>query len=122
MQGQYRFLRRLWKAVYDHVRRRPAAASVRSWGPLQGAAADLRRLTHQTLAKVSDDIGRRRVFNTAIAAVMELLNAVARYEEPGEMARARAPGGAGDRGAVPVAHRAACLPRAVASRSATSGR
>jgi leucyl-tRNA synthetase len=40
------------------------------------------------LAKVTDDIGRRRVFNTAIAAVMELLNAVGRYEEAGDGARA----------------------------------
>jgi leucyl-tRNA synthetase len=39
----------------------------------------VRRQAHQTLAKVTDDIGRRRTFNTAIAAVMELLNAVARY-------------------------------------------
>jgi leucyl-tRNA synthetase len=86
-QGQYRFLRRLWKAVYDHSAAGPLPKRPQ-WGPLQGAAADMRRLTHQTLLRVSDDIARRRVFNTAIAAVMELLNAVARYEEPGEMARA----------------------------------
>ena len=40
----------------------------------------LRRQVHQTLAKVTDDIGRRRTFNTAIAAVMELLNALTRAE------------------------------------------
>ena len=46
-----------------------------------GCAADreLRRVAHHTLAKVEDDIGRRRVFNTAVAAVMELLNAVGRH-------------------------------------------
>ncbi len=86
-QGQYRFLRRLWKAVYDHSAAGPLPQR-RPWGALQGAAADMRRLTHQTLVRVGDDIGRRRVFNTAIAAVMELLNAVARYEEPGDTARA----------------------------------
>jgi leucyl-tRNA synthetase len=45
------------------------------------AAADrtLRRLAHQTLGKVKDDIGRRRVFNTAIAQVMELLNGLAKH-------------------------------------------
>src|SRR6202042_1749203 len=41
----------------------------------------LRRHSHQTLAKVTDDIGRRRTFNTAIAAVMELLNAVAKFPQ-----------------------------------------
>ena len=43
----------------------------------------MRRQAHQTLAKVTDDIGRRRTFNTAIAAVMELLNAVAKFEADG---------------------------------------
>ena len=41
----------------------------------------LRRQTHQTLAKVSDDIGRRHTFNTAIAAVMELMNAIAKLDD-----------------------------------------
>ena len=86
-QGQYRFLRRLWKAVYDHTVAGPPPQRPQ-WGQLRGAAADLRRHTHQTLVRVSDDIARRRVFNTAIAAVMELLNAVARYEESGDIARA----------------------------------
>ena len=49
---------------------------------------DLRRQTHQTLAKVTDDIGRRQVFNTAIAAVMELLNAINKLEDNSELARA----------------------------------
>lgn len=44
------------------------------------ADRDLRRIAHQTLVKVKDDIGRRRVFNTAIAQVMELLNALGRHE------------------------------------------
>jgi leucyl-tRNA synthetase len=74
--GANRFLRRLWRAVADHVNAAPAA------GPditrLSPSARELRRLTHATLRKVADDIGRRQTFNTAIAAVMELLNAVAR--------------------------------------------
>jgi len=74
VEGAFRFLKRLWKAVHGHVagagRTAPEAAAP--------SAADrgLRRLAHQTLAKVGDDYGRRRTFNTAIAAVMELLNAV----------------------------------------------
>ncbi len=76
VQGQQRFLRRLWKAVYDH-RRAPAGAAspLAQWSE---EALRLRRQAHQTLAKVTVDIGRRRTFNTAIAAVMELLNAVSR--------------------------------------------
>ncbi len=47
---------------------------------LDDAQRSLRRLAHQTLAKVTDDIGRRRTFNTAIASVMELLNALGKHE------------------------------------------
>ena len=91
VQGQYRFLRRMWKAVYDHVAAGPLPR-LESVNPataqLSGAAADMRRLTHLTLTRVSDDIARRKVFNTAIAAVMELLNAVSRYGESNATARA----------------------------------
>jgi len=52
------------------------------------ADKDLRRLAHQTLIKVGDDYGRRRTFNTAIAAVMELLNAISRHDTASESARA----------------------------------
>jgi len=84
--GANRFLRRLWKAVHDHV-------SAGLPGPLDVAALDaadkdLRRIAHQTLAKVKDDIGRRRVFNTAIAAVMELLNGIGRHGGDTPAARA----------------------------------
>ncbi|MFI4869760.1 MAG: leucine--tRNA ligase [Steroidobacterales bacterium] len=89
VQGQYRFLRRLWKAVHDHV----AAGASGPVPPLQPAALsasarELRRSAHQTLAKVTADIARRRTFNTAIAAVMELLNAVGHFQESGDGARA----------------------------------
>ncbi len=77
VEGAHRFLKRLWKAVHDHVQGGPAPA-------LGTAALDkeqkaLRRLTHQTIAKAGDDIGRRHAFNTAVAAVMELMNAVGRH-------------------------------------------
>jgi leucyl-tRNA synthetase len=76
VQGQQRFLRRLWKAVYDHGRApKGATVPLAQWSD---EALRLRRQAHQTLAKVTADIGRRRTFNTAIAAVMELLNAVSR--------------------------------------------
>jgi leucyl-tRNA synthetase len=92
VQGAYRFIKRLWKAVHEHVVAGPAAPLQRGLpdpGPmgagmlftdaLSEAQRALRRQAHQTLAKVTDDIGRRRTFNTAIAAVMELLNAIARH-------------------------------------------
>jgi leucyl-tRNA synthetase len=79
VQGAYRFIKRLWKAVHEHV----AGGAVRPLdkGSLNDVQRALRRQAHQTLAKVTDDIGRRRTFNTAIAAVMELLNTVAKYPQ-----------------------------------------
>jgi leucyl-tRNA synthetase len=79
VQGAYRFIKRLWKAVHDHVEGgAPPALEV---SRLNDAQRSLRRQAHQTLAKVTDDIGRRRTFNTAIAAVMELLNALSKHRE-----------------------------------------
>jgi leucyl-tRNA synthetase len=84
--GQFRFLRRLWKAVHDHVVAGPPVALDKA--ALSPAARELRHRAHQALAQVAVDIGRRRTFNTAIAAVMKLLNAVGEYQELGEQARA----------------------------------
>ncbi len=76
VQGASRFLKRIWKAVHTHVAG-GAAGPVAPEGLNEGQKA-LRRQVHQTLVKVSDDLGRRHTFNTAIAAVMELLNALNR--------------------------------------------
>jgi leucyl-tRNA synthetase len=79
VQGASRFLKRFWNAVQTHA----AKGDVPTLDPdsLNDAERDLRRKTHQTIAKVSDDIGRRYTFNTAIAASMELLNAVNRIDD-----------------------------------------
>ncbi len=79
VQGASRFLRRLWTAIYEHVSGGlpPPLEAAR----LNSAQRALRRATHQSLAKATDDIGRRRNFNTAIAACMELLNAVTRFDD-----------------------------------------
>jgi leucyl-tRNA synthetase len=77
VQGAYRFIKRLWKAVHEHAAGGAAAPLEKS--TLNEAQRALRRQAHQTLAKLTDDIGRRRTFNTAIAAVMELLNALAKF-------------------------------------------
>jgi leucyl-tRNA synthetase len=70
-EGMVRFVRRLWRIVGEVV-----SASARSDG---GGA--LTRKAHETIAKVTDDIGRRESFNTAIAAVMELVNELSRDVE-----------------------------------------
>ena len=84
--GAHRFLKRLWKLVVEHAAGR--LPGKQDFGALAPALQDLRRLTHQTLQKVTDDMGRRRTFNTAIAAVMELANALAKREDGSEAARA----------------------------------
>jgi leucyl-tRNA synthetase len=68
VEGIARFLRRLWRVVDEAAERAPDT----------GAPTDsLARKAHETIARVSDDIGRRFVFNTPIAAVMELVNELA---------------------------------------------
>jgi leucyl-tRNA synthetase len=82
VQGAYRFIKRLWKAVHEHVSAAGSdAAAPLDTSALTDAQRAVRRQAHQTLAKVTDDIGRRRTFNTAIAAVMELLNALAKFPQ-----------------------------------------
>jgi leucyl-tRNA synthetase len=76
VQGASRFIKRLWKAVHDHVMQgAPAALDTAA---LSEGQRMIRRQAQHTLAKITDDIGRRRTFNTAIAAAMELLNALAK--------------------------------------------
>jgi leucyl-tRNA synthetase len=79
VQGAYRFIKRLWKAVHDHVGR--GALEPLDKSSLNDAQRAIRRQAHHTLAKMTDDIGRRRTFNTAIAAAMELLNALAKFPQ-----------------------------------------
>ncbi len=78
VEGGHRFLKRLWRQAYEHVEGGVVAACI--GGELPDAAKTLRRQLHQTIQKVGDDIERRKQFNTAIAAVMELMNALARLE------------------------------------------
>ena len=78
VQGASRFLRRLWRIVQDHAQGEPPGAL--NPDELDDVQRDLRRAVHGTIEKVSDDIGRRYTFNTAIAAIMELMNAVAKFK------------------------------------------
>lgn len=74
VEGANRFLKRLWRIVHEHVSQgTPGALDIAA---LSRDDKALRRKLHETIAKVSDDYERRQTFNTAIAAVMELLNAL----------------------------------------------
>jgi len=75
VEGSFRFLKRLWRLVHDHLAAGGPVAG-RASGELAKPLKDLRFKLHRTIDKVGDDYGRRLQFNTAIAAVMELLNAL----------------------------------------------
>ena len=77
VDGSHRFLKRLWRLVQDAE---PASTDAPKVVTLSKAQKALRRKTHETIVKVSDDYGRRQTFNTAVAAVMELCNEVSRHE------------------------------------------
>ncbi|GAB1596326.1 leucine--tRNA ligase [Lysobacter claricitrinus] len=86
VEGMARFLRRFWREVITHVSQ-PDHPEV---DPLQLDAAQktLRRQLHETIQKVGDDYGRRHAFNTAIASLMELLNAVSKFDDMSDQGRA----------------------------------
>ena len=78
VEGANRFLRRVWKACYDHVSMGTIEAY--SVGDLTAELKAMRLQLHLTIDKVADDYGRRHSFNTAISSVMELMNALAKIE------------------------------------------
>ncbi len=97
VEGQGRFLKKLWNQVQQHV---AEAGDVElDVSGLSAAGKDLRRKTHETLKRADDDYGRRLQFNTVVSAVHELVNTVARTE----------PGTEADRAAVGEALKAAVL-------------
>ncbi|MEP7070372.1 MAG: class I tRNA ligase family protein, partial [Usitatibacter sp.] len=86
VEGSFKFLRRFWTMVHDHV----AGGIVPRYaaGEVTGELRDLRFKLHKTIEKVADDYGRRMQFNTAIAAVRELLNLYAALQDRSPVARA----------------------------------
>ncbi|MEZ5491471.1 MAG: leucine--tRNA ligase [Gammaproteobacteria bacterium] len=78
VEGSYRFLKRLWKIVADH---QPADPAKLDHGNLSERQQQFRFAIHSTLEKVGDDFGRRQTFNTAIAAVMGLINDTYKFVE-----------------------------------------
>lgn len=79
VEGAQRFLRRLWKQVFDHVS--AGKAEHLTVTALNESQKALRRKVHQTLQKVGDDMSRRYTFNTVVAANMELLNDISRFND-----------------------------------------
>ncbi|KGT48289.1 leucine--tRNA ligase [Acinetobacter sp. HR7] len=79
VEGSNRFLKRVWRLAIGFLEKDNAATEIDK-AKLSTAAQDLRRKTHETIQKVGDDIERRHAFNTAIAALMELLNATNKFE------------------------------------------
>ena len=89
VEGAHRFLRRLWRTVYEYLKQGGAVkAFAGNQDGLSKELKDLRHKLHATTAKVSDDYGRRQQFNTAIAAVMELLNQYDKTDTGSEQGRA----------------------------------
>ncbi len=86
VQGSSRFLNRFWNAVQAHLD--AGEVTELDVAGLDDAQKDLRRKTHQTIQKISDDIGRRHSFNTAVAAAMELLNAINKFDDDSAQSRA----------------------------------
>ncbi|MCX7515390.1 leucine--tRNA ligase [Frateuria sp. STR12] len=86
VEGMARFLRRFWREVATHAEQPdhpvvdPAA--------LDAGQKALRRQLHEAIQKVGDDLGRRHAFNTAIASLMELLNALGKFTDMSEQGRA----------------------------------
>ena len=88
VEGAFRFLKRLWKLVHDYVEGGVTARYAA--GELSAEQKALRFQLHSAIQKISDDYGVRQQFNTAIAAVMELLNSYAKTDLAGETGRALA--------------------------------
>jgi leucyl-tRNA synthetase len=86
VEGAFRFLRRLWFMCTGHIAGGPVETL--NVSELNAEQKTIRRYVHDTIAKVSDDIGRRQTFNTAIAAVMELSNHLGRFEDSSPQGRA----------------------------------
>jgi leucyl-tRNA synthetase len=79
VEGQFRFIKRFWKLVQEHIvtdRKEALNLTV-----LSQNQKNLRRALHKTISKVTDDIDRRQTFNTAIAAIMELLNKMQKLDK-----------------------------------------
>ncbi|MFZ7103279.1 MAG: leucine--tRNA ligase [Peptococcaceae bacterium] len=79
VEGCYRFLNRVWRLCVSYLEEITGISG--EIGELEGADKDLRRLTHLTIKKISEDVEARFNFNTAISAIMELVNGLYNYKD-----------------------------------------
>jgi leucyl-tRNA synthetase len=86
VEGGFRFLKRLWKLVYQHVEAGKSQPLDKQ--ALTEEQQAVRRQVHLTIQKVTDDFGRRLTFNTAIAANMELVNTLSKFVDDSANGRA----------------------------------
>ncbi len=87
VDGAFRFLKRLWKQVYNHLGNGVVAIDSTQLKTLSPELKAVRFQLHQTISKVTDDLERRHTFNTAIASVMELMNSLAKIKATETTAR-----------------------------------
>ena len=88
VDGSARFLKKLWRFIYLHLQANESVPARIDVSKLSATQKELRNKIHNTIKKVSDDVGRRYTFNTAIAANMELLNDLSALKEQDENDRA----------------------------------
>lgn len=86
VEGSFRFLKRLWRQVYLHTENDDQLIAPLDTQKLTRAEKDVRRQLHHAIEKVTDDIGRRHHFNTAIATNMELLNTLSKFDDQSDNA------------------------------------
>ena len=86
LEGALRFLRRLWNLVEEFTVNGTAPGVIHD--ELSDSARDLRKKAYETLARADDDFGRRVQFNTVVSGVMELCNAVSKFDGETEQDRA----------------------------------
>ena len=87
VEGAYRFLNRLWRLIYGNLEAIRAADLRPAVSTLSGADLELCRETHRAIRKATQDLSEKFQFNTAIAATMELVNAMSRFSEAGGASR-----------------------------------
>lgn len=76
LEGASRFIKRLWRIIHEHLSKKPLQSTIE---PLTSSELKLQAQLHQVIAKVTNDIEKRKQFNTAIASIMELLNSYSKF-------------------------------------------
>ncbi len=87
VEGGFRFLKRLWRLVYQSLESGTATIEIDK-SQITEAQKDVRRQLHQAIKKVTDDMGRRHTFNTAIAVNMELINTLSKFSDSSDLGKA----------------------------------